>query len=91
MVPRADNRIRFSIQGPGEIVATDNGDATSHDSFQAPERAAYNGLALVIVRTRPGQTGSIRLKATSPNLDTAEIVLSSTSVGKLTRHTRSAN
>jgi len=23
-VPRADNRIHFDIEGPGEIVATDN-------------------------------------------------------------------
>jgi len=34
----------------GEIVATDNGDPTSFESFQAPERKAFNGLALVIVR-----------------------------------------
>ena len=28
LVPRANNRIHFSIEGPGEIVATDNGDPT---------------------------------------------------------------
>jgi beta-galactosidase len=84
MVPRTDNRIRFSIQGPGDIVATDDGDATSHESFQSPERAAFNGLALVIVRTHKGQTGTIRLKCTSPDLTSAEINLSSTAVGKST-------
>ena len=49
----------LTIEGPGEIVATDNGDATSFESFQAPERDAYNGLALVIVRAKAGQTGTI--------------------------------
>jgi Glycoside hydrolase family 2 C-terminal domain 5 len=53
MVPRSKNHIQFSVEGPGEIVATDNGDATSLVSFQSPERDAYNGLALVIVRAKP--------------------------------------
>ena len=52
-VPRSNNRIKFSVEGPGEIVATDNGDATSFESFQSPERNAFNGLALVIVRASP--------------------------------------
>src|ERR1019366_1744262 len=37
--------------GPGEIVATDNGDPTSFERFPAPERNAFNGPALVVVRT----------------------------------------
>jgi beta-galactosidase len=67
-VPRSKNHIQFSIEGPGEIVATDNGDATSLVSFQSKERDAYNGLALVIVRSKPGETGSIVLKAQAEGL-----------------------
>jgi beta-galactosidase len=66
--PRADNRIRFTIEGPGEIVATDNGDPTSFEPFQAQERAAFNGLCLVIVRAKVGQTGRIVLTASSDGL-----------------------
>jgi beta-galactosidase len=73
LVPRSKNRIRFEISGPGEIVAIDNGDATSHESFQAKERNAYNGLSLVIVRTKAGQPGQIRLRAQSDNLTMAEL------------------
>ena len=72
-VPRAKNHIRFEIEGPGEIVATDNGDATSFESFQAPERNAYNGLALVIIRAKSGLPGIIRLKAESQDLKSATI------------------
>jgi len=72
-VPRSKNHIKFEIAGPGEIVATDNGDATSFESFQAPEHNAYNGLALVIVRAQAGQTGTIVLKATSPDLKPAAV------------------
>ena len=57
MAPRAGNRIKFTIEGPGEIVATDNGDPTSFEPFQAHERKAFNGLCLVIVRAKAGQTG----------------------------------
>ncbi len=55
VVPRAQNRVRFELTGPGEIVAVDNGDATSFDSFQAPERNAFNGLCLVVVRAQAGR------------------------------------
>jgi beta-galactosidase len=72
-VPRSLNRIRFELTGAGEIVAVDNGDATSHESFQAMERKAYNGLALVVIRTRQGQPGQIKLRAVSDGLTTAEI------------------
>lgn len=77
LVPRANHRVRFSITGPGEIVATDNGDATSHESFQAKERAAYNGLCLVVVRSRAGETGKIFLKAEAEGLRGAEVLIKS--------------
>jgi beta-galactosidase len=73
LVPRSKNHIKFSVEGPGEIVATDNGDATSFEPFQAPEHSAYNGLALVIVRAKAGQAGTFTLKAESPGLKPATI------------------
>ncbi|MCU0917370.1 MAG: DUF4982 domain-containing protein, partial [Planctomycetes bacterium] len=77
LVPRAGNRIRFSIDGPGEIVATDNGDPTSFESFQATERLAFNGLCLAIVRAQPGQVGAITVKAESEGLQEAAVPLRS--------------
>jgi beta-galactosidase len=77
LVPRTKNLVRFELTGPGEIVAVDNGDATSFEPFQAKERKAYNGLALVIVRTKAGELGAITLKARSEGLAAAEIILQS--------------
>ena len=77
VVPRTNNAIEFEISGPGEIVATDNGDATSHVSFQSPVRQAYNGLALVIVRTQAGKSGSIVVRAKSAGLQSAQFSLAS--------------
>ncbi|MDQ3813726.1 MAG: DUF4982 domain-containing protein [Armatimonadota bacterium] len=75
MVPRSKNHLRFEISGPGEIVATDNGDATDHTSFQAKERNAYNGLALVIVRSQRGHAGPIALTASSAGLRAGQIII----------------
>lgn len=70
VVPRSHPLIRFEIEGPGVIVATDNGDATSFVPFQSNERQAFNGLALVIVKARKGATGKITVKAISDGLQT---------------------
>jgi len=74
-VPRAHNPIHFSVEGPGEIVATDNGDATSFESFQSPDRRAFNGMALAIVRAKPGQSGRIVLSAESEGLKPASVII----------------
>jgi beta-galactosidase len=75
--PRADHRIRFSIEGPGEIVATDNGDPTSFEPFSSAQRAAFNGLCLVVVRGKANEGGAINLVAESESLQKARVTLRS--------------
>ena len=75
--PRANNHINFKITGPGEIVATDNGDPTSFEPFHAPERNAFNGQCLVIIRGKPGQPGTIDLRADSASLQGTSLSLQS--------------
>lgn len=77
LVPRSKNALRFSVEGPGEIVATDNGDPTSFESFQVPQRKAFNGLALVIVRAKAGTPGKIVVKAEADGLRAASVTLHS--------------
>jgi beta-galactosidase len=72
LVPRSNNPVNFSIEGPGVIVATDNGDATNHDSFQSGSRKAYNGMCLVIVKARSG-AAPFTVKAESKGLRSASI------------------
>jgi len=72
-VPRSKNLLALNVTGPGEIVATDNGDATSHASFQSPNIKAYNGLALAIIRaTGPGK---ISVTAKAEGLKDARVVI----------------
>ena len=70
VAPRATNRIHFEIEGPGEIVATDNGDPTSFEPFQSHDRNAFNGRCLALVRAKPRQAGIIKLIAKSDGLPT---------------------
>jgi beta-galactosidase len=73
-VPTAMNPLHFDISGPGEIVAVDNGDETSLAPIQGTKDSkAFNGLALVIVRAKPGQSGPITLTATSDGLQSASV------------------
>jgi len=67
-VPRAGDRIHFDVQGPGDIVATDNGDPTSFELLQSHDRKAFNGLCLVIIRGKPGQPGRIQVTASADGL-----------------------
>jgi beta-galactosidase len=79
MVPRSMNLIRFEISGPGEIVATDNGDPTDMMAFPSKDRKAFNGLALVIVRSRRGQSGQIIVTAKSDGLAEAKALVTAKS------------
>ncbi|WP_369915074.1 beta-galactosidase GalB [Xanthomonas sp. NCPPB 3005] len=73
--PTAGDRLRFRVEGPGELVATDNGDPTDLESFAAPARNAFNGLALAIVRALPGKSGIITLHVESDTLQAAHTQL----------------
>jgi beta-galactosidase len=76
-VPRSSPAIAITIDGPGELLAMDNGDPTDLTPFPAPHRKAFNGLALAIVRSQPGSAGSITLHATADGLDPATTTITS--------------
>ncbi|MFC4749600.1 DUF4982 domain-containing protein, partial [Flavobacterium branchiicola] len=75
VVPRTNPLVTFSVEGAGEIVATDNGDATSFVPFQSHERPAYNGKVLVIVKAKKGEKGQFIVKAESNGLQATSIVI----------------
>ncbi|MDR3714600.1 MAG: beta-galactosidase GalB [Puia sp.] len=77
VVPGSHPLIKFSVEGPGEIVATDNGDATSFVPFQSHERPAFNGMALVIVKGKKGRNGTFSVKAESARLVGSALIVES--------------
>jgi beta-galactosidase len=76
-VPRSNNLIEFSIEGPGEIVATDNGDPTNMVSFSSEKREAFSGLCMVIVRSKSGKTGNISVTTKSTGLKDIQVNIQS--------------
>lgn len=72
-VPTAEPVITSSVSGPGVIVATDNGDPTCLIPFHEPERPAFNGLYLAIVKARKGSEGKLRLRVEADGLGKEEI------------------
>jgi beta-galactosidase len=75
LCPLADNLVRFKVEGAGRIAAVDNGNAATVEPFQASSRKAFNGLALLIVRSERGRQGDIRVTATSSGLSAAAATL----------------
>lgn len=75
LVPGAGNLVRFAVEGAGRIAAVDNGNAASLEPFQADRRQAFGGLALLIVRSKRGEKGEIRVSAGSDGLAGAAAVL----------------
>ncbi|PKS05695.1 hypothetical protein jhhlp_007962 [Lomentospora prolificans] len=75
VVPDAEPAVTFSIEGPGEIVTTDNGDPTDMTPFPSKERKAFRGRALAIIRANTETSGTITLKAEADSLEGAEITV----------------
>lgn len=74
--PKAENLVTFEIRGPGSIAAVANANPTSTESYKRPQRKAWRGRCLVIIRSAT-QTGSIVLRASAQGLPSAEVIVSS--------------
>ncbi|GAB3026586.1 beta-galactosidase GalB [Niabella terrae] len=72
-VPDSQHKLHFSLEGPGRILATDNGDPADMTSFHAMERKAYHGRALVILEGTKDQPGRLLLKVSSPGLSEIQL------------------
>lgn len=77
MVPDAAFPVRFIVEGPGEIVATDNGDPSDMLAFPSSQRNTFSGKCLAIVRGKVDEPGIITIKALSPGLRESSYSLTS--------------
>jgi beta-galactosidase len=74
--PLAENRLDFSVDGPGQIIAVANGNPMSTESYQGRQRKAWQGRCLVIVKATK-QQGTITLNANASGLPTASLNMNS--------------
>jgi beta-galactosidase len=75
LCPMADNLVQFAVTGAGEIAGVDNGNAATFEPFQATQRKAFSGMALLIVRSKNGEKGKIHVTASSAGLAGAAVDL----------------
>jgi beta-galactosidase len=74
--PKAENPVKFEIEGQGKIIGTGNANPVSLESYTAPERKAWQGRCLVVIKSDHVE-GKMILRASSPGLTPATIVISS--------------
>ena len=74
--PKAANLLNFEIEGPGTIIGVGNANPVSLESYQLPQRKAWQGRCLVIIKSET-YSGEINLKVTSDGLVPSEIKISS--------------
>ncbi|WP_027137445.1 glycoside hydrolase family 2 TIM barrel-domain containing protein [Gaetbulibacter saemankumensis] len=70
--PLADNLVTFDIEGPATIAAVGNGNAATTEPFQANYRRAFNGLCMLIIKSKAGEKGTVSIMAKSENLAEAK-------------------
>ncbi len=72
--PNADDKIKFTTEGPGIIEAVDNGNNSSHDIYKASEYSAYRGKCLAIIKAK-GTTGKVTVKASATGLSEGSVAI----------------
>lgn len=65
-VPTADALLSFSVEGEGELVGVDNGNAAGSYSLKGSQMPLFSGKALAVVRSLRGQKGIATLSVSSP-------------------------
>lgn len=74
--PKAENMLKFEIDGPGKIIGVGNANPISTQSYQSSERKAWQGRCIVVLKSEQTK-GKIILRATSGSLKQASIVIDS--------------
>lgn len=72
--PKAENLIHFTIEGEGTIAGMGNANPISAESYQLPQRKAWQGRCMIVIKSTKDK-GKIILKASGGNLKTAEIII----------------
>ncbi len=74
--PVAENLVKFKLVGDATIVGVGNADPHSIESYQAPQRKAWQGRCMVILKT--GKTGGeVKFTAETDGMPAASIVVRS--------------
>lgn len=71
VVPGAAPMVTFKVEGPGKLLGMGNGDPNCHEPEIGPDHTLFHGLGQAIVRSIPGGSGNLVLRASAPGLKEA--------------------
>ena len=74
--PNENQKISFSLSGPGTIAGLGNADLKNEEPYQGAECHVYHGRALVVLRGAK-QHGNLDLKAEAQGLESARAMVTS--------------
>jgi beta-galactosidase len=74
--PKAENLVKFEIEGPGEIIGVGNANPMSTESYTASERKTWQGKCLVVIKSTDSK-GKIILRTVSEGLKSSVIAINS--------------
>ncbi len=74
IVPDAANLVKFAVKGSASIAGVDNGSQTSMESFSAPQRSAFKGKCLVVIKAG-NKKGVITVTASADGLKSSAVSL----------------
>jgi beta-galactosidase len=72
--PLAEDLITFAVNGPGSIVAVANANPVSTESYQQPQRKAWQGRVLLIIKSDK-QAGRITVTASAKGITPAKVTI----------------
>jgi beta-galactosidase len=72
--PNAQDRLQFSITGPGVLAGVGNADTKDVDQYVGTTRRVWHGRALVVIRSTQ-HAGSIKFTASSSGLPDAHVTI----------------
>jgi beta-galactosidase len=68
LVPDANNKVTWTVVGPGNVIGVGNGDPSCHEPDHATERSAFSGNCMAIVQSKRAQAGTIAVTVKSEGL-----------------------
>jgi beta-galactosidase len=74
-MPTAMNQLYFSVEGAGELVGVDNGNAAGSESLKGNTMKLFNGKALAIVRSLRGVKGEVILTVSGDGIEGDSITI----------------
>lgn len=74
IIPNAEDRVTFKVEGNGELVGVDNGNSMDHDSYKGDNKRAFSGKVLAIVRATK-DAGSFTVTASADGLKSSKVTV----------------